>query len=350
MWTWLVDRLGLEQACGAGAAPARVSVSDILNRARADEVPEGALGRFWQWATDQEPTFSIDRIAEACPAMVPNRLGIENAITQSARYWNQYTEWLEDAVAPFRAVLEASQAVFTGTPALLMVALVVAITLALTYKRGLALGVFVALMALQFFGLWTFAMETLGLIFVATLICMLIGIPVGIAMSRSDRVQQAIVPILDFLQTMPSFVYLIPFLMIFGPDPVTPAFAVILYAIPPVIRLTDLGIRLVDREVLEASEAFGASPWQKLMGVQIPLAIPTISAGINQTIMMSLAMVVIASIVNAPGLGRLVLQGVNNAWVGPGLTGGLGIVVLAIVLDRITRGTVQKRSAQLQQH
>jgi glycine betaine/proline transport system permease protein len=168
-------------------------------------------------------------------------------------------------------------------------------------------------------------------------------------MSRNDRVQQGVVPILDFLQTMPSFVYLIPFLMIFGPAPETPAFAVILYAIPPVIRLTDLGIRLVDKEVLEASEAFGASPWQKLKGVQIPLAIPTISAGINQTIMMSLAMVVIASIVNAPGLGRLVLQGVNNAWVGPGLTGGLGIVVLAIILDRITRGTVQKRSAATQQ-
>ena len=247
-------------------------------------------------------------------------------------------------------MLEGSQALFTGTPALLTVALILAITFLLTRKRGLTIGVFAGLMGLQFFGLWTFAMETLGLIFVCTVICMLVGIPVGIAMSRDDRVRQAIVPILDFLQTMPSFVYLIPFLMIFGPRPETPAFAVILYAIPPVIRLTDLGIRLVDREVLEASEAFGASPWQKLKGVQIPLAIPTISAGINQTIMMSLAMVVIASIVNAPGLGRLVLQGVNNAWVGPGLTGGLGIVVLAIILDRITRGTVQKRTAQVDPH
>ena len=349
MWNWLVEVLGLDGVCEAGTAPQRLNVSDLLSRAHRGDEPQGLLGRFWQWATGSEPTFSIDRIAEACPALVPNRLGIENSITESARYWNQYTEPLERAVLPFRAVLEASQAVFTGTPALLMVALIVAGTYALTRRTKLCVGVFLGLMSLQFFGLWAFAMETLGLIVVCTIICMLVGIPVGIAMSRSDRVQQAVVPILDFLQTMPSFVYLIPFLMVFGPAPETPAFAVILYAIPPVIRLTDLGIRLVDREVLEASEAFGASPWQKLKGVQIPLAIPTISAGINQTIMMALAMVVIASIVNAPGLGRLVLQGVNNAWVGPGLTGGLGIVVLAIILDRITRGTVQTRSAQVRQ-
>ena len=157
-------------------------------------------------------------------------------------------------------------------------------------------------------------------------------------MSRSDRLQRALIPILDMLQTLPAFVYLIPLIFLFSvTEPKLYGIAIILYAIVPVIRLTDLGIRLVDDEVIEAATAYGLTERQKLTKVQIPLALPNIMAGINQTIMMSLSMVVIASLVSAPGLGVLVLRGIRNLELGVGLLSGLGIVVLAIVLDRTTK-------------
>jgi glycine betaine/proline transport system permease protein len=170
-----------------------------------------------------------------------------------------------------------------------------------------------------------------------------LGVPIGIAMSKSDRLQKTTLPILDLLQTLPSFVYLIPLIFLFSvTESKLYGIAIILYAIVPVIRLTDLGIRLVDRDVIEAADAFGMTGRQKLIGVEIPLALPNIMAGVNQTIMMSLAMVVIASLVSAPGLGVLVLRGIRNLELGVGLVAGLGIVLLAVVLDRVSKAALDR--------
>ncbi|TWI55612.1 glycine betaine/proline transport system permease protein [Pseudomonas duriflava] len=192
-------------------------------------------------------------------------------------------------------------------------------------------------------GLWDKLMQTLALMLVATLIAVVIGIPLGILCARSNRLRTVLLPLLDIMQTMPSFVYLIPVLMLFGLGKVPAIFATVIYAAPPLIRLTDLGIRQVDREVMEAVNAFGAHPWQQLFGVQLPLALPSIMAGINQTTMMALSMVVIASMIGARGLGEEVLVGIQTLNVGKGLEAGLAIVILAVVIDRITQAYGRSR-------
>ncbi|MCZ7676727.1 MAG: proline/glycine betaine ABC transporter permease [Roseovarius sp.] len=191
--------------------------------------------------------------------------------------------------------------------------------------------------ALGLFGIWDQAMATIALMVVSTILAILTGIPVGIAMARSKTLQTIMLPVLDIMQTLPIFVYLIPFVMLFGPGKIPALLATIVFAIPPVIRLTNLGIRQVDAEVIEAVTSFGTTPRQRLLTVQIPLALPTIMAGINQTTMMALSMVVIASMIGAGGLGYQVLQGIQRLEVSRGLIAGLGIVFLAIIFDRIAQ-------------
>ena len=186
------------------------------------------------------------------------------------------------------------------------------------------------------FGYWELAMRTLSLVIASVFFSLLIGIPLGIRMARSDRAQSIMKPMLDAMQTMPSFVYLIPALMFFGMGKVPAMFATIIYAVPPVIRLTNVGIRTVDREAVEASKAFGATSRQVLFDVQLPLAKPSIMVGVNQTTMMALAMVVIGSMIGAKGLGMEVLLAINRIEVGRGFEAGLSIVFLAIIIDRIT--------------
>jgi glycine betaine/proline transport system permease protein len=195
--------------------------------------------------------------------------------------------------------------------------------------------VLVAMLFLGLMDLWEDALSTMALMIAATITAIIISIPVGILMARSLAVRRIVTPILDLMQTMPSFVYLIPTVMIFGPGKVPALMATVVYAAPPLARLTDLGLRMVDPAVMEASRAFGADPRQRLFGVQIPLALPTILAGVNQTTMMALAMVVIASMIGAGGLGYQVLQGIGRLEISRGLFAGLGIVALAIVFDRI---------------
>lgn len=192
-------------------------------------------------------------------------------------------------------------------------------------------------------GLWDAAMQTLSLMIVAVLMSVAIGIPIGIMMASFKWLRTILLPVLDVMQTMPSFVYLIPVVMLFNLGKIAAIIATVIYAVPPVIRLTDLGIRLVDSEVLEASRAFGANRMKQLFGVQLPLAMPNIMAGINQTTMMALAMVVIASMIGVRGLGYEVLQGINRLQVGRGVLAGLGIVILAIVFDRITQAFGQRQ-------
>ena len=175
-----------------------------------------------------------------------------------------------------------------------------------------------AFLLIGYFGMWEDTMKTLAIVSVSTLLCIVVGIPVGIAMARSNRVRAIVTPVLDVMQTIPSFVYLIPVVMLLGIGKVPGLLAVCIYAIPPIVRLTNLGIRLVDREVLEAADAFGASYRQKLFGVQVPLALPNIFAGVNQTIMMALAMVVIAAMIGMQGLGQQVLRAVSNQYLALG--------------------------------
>ena len=210
----------------------------------------------------------------------------------------------------------------------------------------LTIGSLIALLLIGYFGMWEDTMATVSIIGVCTFMSIGLGIPIGIAMSNSDRARAAITPILDVMQTMPSFVYLIPVVMLLGIGKIPGLLAVIIYAIPPIIRLTDLGIREVDKEVLEAADAFGANKVQKLFRVQLPLALPTIFAGINQTIMMALAMVVIASMIGVKGLGQPVLKAITNQYFTMGLLNGLAIVALAIIFDRVS----QSFGKRLQQH
>ncbi|HEY9319385.1 MAG TPA: ABC transporter permease subunit, partial [Achromobacter sp.] len=223
-----------------------------------------------------------------------------------------------------------------------VVAVTVAIAWGVSRRIGLSLAMGALLCVIGVLGLWDAGMQTLALMIMAAGLSVLIGIPLGVLMARVNWLRSIMLPVLDVMQTMPSFVYLIPVVMLFGLGKIPAIIATVIYAVPPLIRLTDLGIRLVDREVLEASRAFGANPRQQLFGVQLPLALPNIMAGINQTTMMALSMVVIASMIGARGLGYEVLLGINRLEVGRGLLAGLGIVVLAVLFDRITQSYGQR--------
>lgn len=229
----------------------------------------------------------------------------------------------------------------TAPPALVLLA-VFALSLLGTRKPVLSLVLTGLTYLIGSLGLWDPAMQTLAIMLVSVCIAIVTGLPLGILSARSNTARAMLSPVLDLMQTIPSFVYLIPAAMLFGLGKVPAVIATVIYAVPPLIRLTDLGIRQVDREVVEAARSFGATRWQMLRGVQLPLAMPSIMAGINQTMMMALAMVVIASMIGARGVGETVLLGLQRNDAGRGLVGGLVIVILAIVLDRITQGLGQR--------
>lgn len=204
-------------------------------------------------------------------------------------------------------------------------------------RKGMVLALVVGLYLIGCVGLWDKLMQTLALMLVSTTLTVAIGLPLGIWMSGSARLRRVLEPVLDVMQTLPTFVYLVPVLMLFGLGKVPAVLATVIYALPPLVRLTDLGIRQVDKEVVEAARSFGVTPRQLLLDVHLPLARPSIMAGLNQAVMMALAMVVIASMIGARGLGEDVLSGINNMDMGRGLQGGLAIVILAVVIDRITQ-------------
>ncbi len=225
-----------------------------------------------------------------------------------------------------------------AVPALLFIAIMAGLTLLVTRKNWrLSTFVLFGLLLIQNLGYWEGTMLTLSLILTSSLIAILIGIPLGIWMSRSRAAQDIVTPILDLMQTMPAFVYLIPAVSFFGIGMVPGIIASVIFAMPPVVRLTNLGIRQVSVELIEAADAFGSTAAQKLFKVQIPMAKSTIMAGINQTIMLALSMVVIASMIGAEGLGVVVFRAVTRNEAGQGFASGLSIVILAIILDRITQ-------------
>ncbi|MCL6707528.1 proline/glycine betaine ABC transporter permease [Pseudomonas sp. R2.Fl] len=272
---------------------------------------------------------------------------LKKAIDEGFRAFTRaYGDVIESFFEPLQWFLIYSERFMTRTPWPIILLLIGAIVWLASRNWKIVAGCVVTLLLIGYFDMWDDTMKTVSMIFVCTVLSIVIGIPIGIAMSRSDRMQKAVNPILDVMQTMPSFVYLIPVVMLLGIGKVPGLIAVVIYAIPPMIRLTDLGIRLVDKDVLEAADAFGSSGWQKLKNVQMPLALPTIMAGVNQTIMMALAMVVIASMIGVQGLGQPVLKAIANQYFTLGVFNGFAIVGIAVIFDRVS----QAYGKRLQKH
>jgi glycine betaine/proline transport system permease protein len=237
---------------------------------------------------------------------------------------------------PVEVVLDGIEWALLAVPPTVMVVLITALAWRVAgWRTGVV--TLLALLVVGFTAMWELTMITLAMVIAAVVFCVVVGVPLGILAARSDRFQSGLRPVLDVMQTTPAFVYLVPVVMLFGIGTVAGVLATIVFALPPMVRLTNLGIRQVREDVVEAAKAFGASPWQVLTKVQVPLALPTIMAGLNQTIMLSLSMVVIAALIGAGGLGTPVFRGLNSLNVGLAFVGGLGIVLLAIVLDRITQ-------------
>jgi glycine betaine/proline transport system permease protein len=257
-----------------------------------------------------------------------------------------YGNFFEAISTSLLTILVALERVLRDAPPWVILLIVGVIAYAASRRIAMAVGLVALTWLIGCLGLWEKAMQTVAIMLVSVSLAIIIGIPVGVLAARNNLARAIINPVLDLMQTIPSFVYLIPAAMLFGLGKVPAILATVIYATPPLIRLTDLGIRYVDAEVVEASRAFGASRWQILKGVQIPLALPSIMQGINQTTMMALAMVVIASMIGARGIGETVLLGLQRNDSGTGLLGGIAIVILAIVFDRIS----QAFGARLQAH
>jgi len=271
------------------------------------------------------------------------RIAIDGAFRDFTR---AYGETLEQIFEPIEDFLVFLEGLLIDSPWPIVIAVLVGLVFLMSRNVKISVGSLIALFLIGVFGMWEDTMRTIAMVSVCTMLAIVLGIPIGILMARSDRAQSFVNPILDLMQTMPSFVYLIPVVMIFGLGKIPGLIAVVIYAIPPMIRLTNLGIRLVDPDVLEAADAFGSNARQKLVNVQLPLALPTIMAGINQTIMMSLAMVVVASMIGVRGLGQPVLNAINNQYFTMGVMNGLAIVAIAIIFDRAT----QAYGKRLQKH
>lgn len=266
--------------------------------------------------------------------------GVDSAVNYVL---DNFAPLLDLIAAAIGAVTNSIQAALLATPMPLGIALLALLSL---WRVGVGFAVFTALSLwlVDHMGLWPALMETLSLVLASTLVAILTGLPLGIAMARSDRTAAIVRPVLDLMQTMPAFVYLIPAAMFFGLGAVPGTIATVIFSMPPVVRLTNLGIRQVHVEFIEAGNAFGCTAAQLLFKVQLPNALPSIMAGINQTIMLSLSMVVIASMIGAGGIGNTVLTGIQRLDVGTGFEGGIAVVILAVILDRITQSFGKERA------
>ena len=328
------ERLGLRQWCNKAESNEFSSVSDLMAKLGKAEVNQN----FWDL-----PQPSLDTLNKACSAIPRSRdftAGVEQAFLNIK---DPLKVILDPLTQPLSWAIDGTLYALVALPWWIVMVGLLLFAYSVARSIRVTLLVFSILMFLTVIDHYEAAIQTLAIVFVCGFISVLLGIPLGIAMSRSDPLQRSMLPVLDMLQTLPTFVYLIPLIFMFSvTESKLYGIAIIGYAIVPVIRLTDLGIRLVDKDVLEAVDAFGMPAGQKLLGVTIPLAMPTIMAGINQTIMMALAMVVIASLVSAPGLGELVLQGISRLELGVGLVAGLGIVLLAIMIDRVSKAALKR--------
>ena len=250
---------------------------------------------------------------------------------------------------PVDAILGGVEAALQFPPAWAMIVLLALLAWQLAGAR-LAIGALVSLFVIAMLGIWSEAMVTLSLVLTSLFFCIVLGLPLGIWLANSDRAERIIRPILDAMQTTPAFVYLVPVVMLFGIGNVPGVIVTIIFALAPLVRLTSLGIRQVRPDLIEAARAYGASPWQMLTKVQMPLAMPSIMAGINQSLMLSLSMVVIASMIAVGGLGLMVLRGIGRLDMGLATVGGIGIVILAILLDRVTQAMGRHDRRSLRWH
>ncbi|MFY9248145.1 MAG: proline/glycine betaine ABC transporter permease [Burkholderiaceae bacterium] len=272
---------------------------------------------------------------------------LKKAIDSNFReFTREHGELMEQIFEPLKQFLIFSENLLTQSPWPLVILAIAGLAWLASRSTKIAVGTIITLLLIGYFGMWEDTMRTVSMIFVCTIVAIVLGLPIGVLMSRYDGMQRVVNPTLDVMQTMPSFVYLIPVVMLLGIGKVPGLLAVVIYAIPPIIRFTNLGIRLVPADVLEASEAFGTSAWQKMSRVQLPLALPTIMAGVNQTIMLSLAMVVVASMIGVQGLGQPVLKAIANQYFTLGMFNGLAIVGIAIIFDRAS----QAYGKRLQRH
>ncbi|PWQ97511.1 ABC transporter permease [Leucothrix arctica] len=262
----------------------------------------------------------------------------------------EYGEMIEGFFDPLLQFLVAFEKLLVNSPWWAVLIAIIGLVYLVSRSWKLSVGITVAMCAVGYFGMWEDTMRTLSIITVSTLTSIVLGIPIGILMARSNRVQSIVTPTLDIMQTMPAFVYLVPVVMLLGIGKIPGLIAVVIYAIAPVIRLTNLGIRMVDSEVLEAATAYGATPFQRLIRVQLPLSLPNIMAGVNQTIMMALSMVVIASMIGVKGLGQPVLKSITNQYFTMGLLNGLAIVVLAIMFDRTSQAYAKRTNNRVSSH
>ncbi|PRY93150.1 glycine betaine/proline transport system permease protein [Hasllibacter halocynthiae] len=328
------DALGLREWCDGGATGGPMTMAELLARSRGEAAGDAPFSL---------PFPSLDNLHDACGAIPRTRdftAAIEDGFLAAK---DAIKVVLDPLTQPLSWALDGALELFTWIPWWILIPLLVLATWGASKSRGVTLFVALSFLFLGFVDHLDVAIQTLAIIFVCTTLCVLLGVPVGIAMSKRRGLRGSLTPVLDLLQTLPTFVYLIPLIFLFSvTESKLYGIAIILYAIVPVIRLTDLGIRLVDPAVTEAADAFGMTPGQKLWKVELPLALPNIMAGINQTIMMSLAMVVIASLVSAPGLGVLVLRGIRNLELGVGLLAGVGIVLLAVMLDRASKAALER--------
>lgn len=268
--------------------------------------------------------------------------------TEFRAFTRTFGSILESFFAPLGDFLLFCEQLLTRSPWPLVLGGILLVIWLASRSMKIVAGTLITMLLIGYFGMWNDTMRTLSMIFVSTLLAIVLGLPIGIAMSRSARLQRWISPVLDVMQTMPSFVYLIPVVMLLGIGRVPGMLSVVIYAIPPVIRFTNLGIRLVDKDLLEAADAFGTNGFQKLFQVQLPLALPTIMGGINQTIMMALSMVVIASMIGVPGLGQPVLKAIANQYFTMGILNGLAIVGIAIVFDRASQAYGRRKQRHLE--
>ncbi|MHA7684990.1 ABC transporter permease [Cupriavidus sp. PET2-C1] len=266
-------------------------------------------------------------------------LSIENAINV---FFNDLVQRYGDYFQGFSAfvlrwVLVPIETGLKGTPAIVILGIVGWLAWVGSKKLTTSAILVALLYLIGSFGLWDKLLQTLAIMLVSTTLAVVLGLPMGILMSRSAWLRSGVSPVLDMMQTLPTFVYMIPVLMLFGLGKVPAIIATVIYALPPLVRLTDLGIRQVSEDIVEAGKSFGCTQTQLLLKVQLPLARPSIMAGINQSVMMALGMIVIASMIGARGLGEDVLAGINNLDIGRGLQAGMAIVILAIVIDRISQ-------------
>ncbi|MBW8638142.1 ABC transporter permease subunit [Hoeflea sp. WL0058] len=336
----LFDALGLREWCDADKSTGPMTMAELLKQTKGDAEESVSIADI--------PFPSLDNLNAACHA-IPRTRDMTNGVANAFLDVKDALKVVLDPVTqPLSWALDGSLYIFQAIPWFILIPLFILAVWFATRNVAMLWLVGLSMAFLALIDHYSYSVQTLSIIFVCTVLCVVLGVPIGIAMSRNNALQRALIPVLDMLQTLPTFVYLIPLIFLFSvTESKLYGIAIILYAIVPVIRLTDLGIRLVDKDVIEAADAFGMTSRQKLFGVQIPLAMPNIMAGVNQTIMMSLAMVVIASLVSAPGLGVLVLRGIRNLELGVGLISGFCIVLLAILLDRVSKAALQRvNSAQ----